>query len=88
MPVKLSMAATVGARLVQGHRQLASRGWQLRAGSYLLRMRVPARVRPGSYRIKLAVSGGGQTQQITRPCACVGERAGVQDAPGALASLP
>ena len=67
VPVKLSMAATVRARLVQGHRQLASRGRQLRAGSYLLRMRVPARVRPGSYRIKLTVSGGGQTQQITRP---------------------
>ena len=67
VPVKLSMAATVRARLVKGHRRLVSRRWQLRAGSYLLRMRVPARVRPGSYRIKLTVSGGGQTQQITRP---------------------
>jgi List-Bact-rpt repeat protein len=67
MRVELGGPASVRARLLRGRRQVTARRWQLKAGSYLLRMNVPARVRPGRYRVALTVSGGGQTQQITRP---------------------
>jgi hypothetical protein len=67
MRVELGAPGTVKARLLRGRRQVTARKWQLNAGSYLLRMKVPARVRPGRYRVGLTVSGGGQTQQIMRP---------------------
>jgi List-Bact-rpt repeat protein len=67
MRVELGGPASVRARLLRGRRLVTARRWQLKAGSYLLRMNVPARVRPGRYRVGLTVSGGGQTQQITRP---------------------
>jgi hypothetical protein len=67
MRVELGAPGTVKARLLRGRRQVTARKWQLQAGSYLLRMKVPARVRPGKYRVGLTVRSGGQTQQITRP---------------------
>ena len=67
MRVELGGPATVRARLLHGRRQVTAHRWQLEAGSYLLRMKVPARVRPGKYRVGLTVRSGGQTQQITRP---------------------
>ena len=67
MRVELGGPATVRARLLHGRRQVTAHRWQLKAGSYLLRMKVPARVRPGKYRVGLTVRSGGQTQQITRP---------------------
>jgi hypothetical protein len=67
MRVELGAPGTVKARLLRGRRQVTARKWQLKAGSYLLRMKVPARVRPGKYRVGLTVRSGGQTQQITRP---------------------
>jgi hypothetical protein len=67
MRVELGGPASVRARLLHRRHQVTARRWQLKAGSYLLRMKVPARVRPGRYRIGLTVSSGGQTQQIMRP---------------------
>ncbi|HEY7622820.1 MAG TPA: hypothetical protein VH834_23810 [Solirubrobacteraceae bacterium] len=67
MRVELGGPSTVRARLLRGRRLVTARRWQLKAGSYLLRMKVPARVRPGRYRVALTVGGGGQKQQIMRP---------------------
>jgi hypothetical protein len=64
--VHLTTAATVRARLVRGRRQVATGRWQVSAGSHLLRMRVPARARPGVYRLFLTVSGAGQAKEIAR----------------------
>jgi hypothetical protein len=67
MRIELGAPGNVKARLLRGRRQVTARKWQLKAGSCLLRMKVPARVRPGKYRVGLTVRSGGQTQQITRP---------------------
>jgi hypothetical protein len=67
VPVKLSMAATVRARLVPGASPAGIAGLAAEGRVVSAADAGPARVRPGSYRIKLTVSGGGQTQQITRP---------------------
>jgi hypothetical protein len=64
--LQVNAAATVRARLLRGRRQVASRRWRLRAGQHLLRLRVPRRARPGVYRVRLTVSGNGQTKRIAR----------------------
>jgi hypothetical protein len=65
--LRVNDAATVRARLLRGRRQVASHRWRVRrAGVQVLRMRVPARARPGSYRVRLTISGRGRTVQLTR----------------------
>jgi hypothetical protein len=64
--LRVSAQATVLARLVRGRRQVASHRWRVRPGTRVLRMRVPARARPGAYRVRLTISGGGDRVGITR----------------------
>lgn len=64
--LQVNVDSTVQARLLRGRRQIASRRWQLRAGSRLLRLRVPTRARPGVYRIRLTVTANNQTERITK----------------------
>jgi hypothetical protein len=65
--LRINQAATVRARLLRGRRQVASHRWRLRrAGIRVLRMRVPARAKGGSYRLRVTVSGGGRTVRMTR----------------------
>jgi hypothetical protein len=66
MGLRVNAAAAVGARLLRGRRQVASRRWRLRAGTRVLRMRVPARARPGAYRVRLTVNGAGSTLRLSR----------------------
>jgi Divergent InlB B-repeat domain len=64
--LQVNATATVRAVLRSGRRQLAARRWRLRAGTHLLRFRVPVRARPGVYRLRLIVQGYGQTKQLTQ----------------------
>lgn len=64
--LQVNADSTAQARLLRGRRQIASRRWQLRAGSRLLRLRVPTRARPGVYRIRLTVTADNQTERITQ----------------------
>jgi hypothetical protein len=64
--VRVNAAATVRARLVRGRRQIASHRWRVRTGFHVLRMRVPTRARPGTYKMRLSISGRGRTVRITR----------------------
>jgi hypothetical protein len=66
MRLRVNAVATVRARLLRGRRQVASRRWRLRAGTRVLRMRVPARARPGVYRVLLTVNGAGSTVRLSR----------------------
>jgi hypothetical protein len=64
--LRVNAAATVRARLLRGRRQIASHRWRVRAGIHVLRMRVPARARPGTYAVRLSISGRGRTVRIKR----------------------
>jgi Divergent InlB B-repeat domain len=64
--LQVNVNSTVQARLLRVRRQIASRRWRLQAGSHLMRFRVPRRARPGVYRIRLTISGNGQTERITQ----------------------
>jgi hypothetical protein len=57
MRIGVNANATVQARLARGRRQVASHRWRVRAGTRVLRMRVPARVRRGTYRLSVTVRG-------------------------------
>jgi hypothetical protein len=65
--LQVNSAATVRARLLRGRKQIATHRWRVRwAGVQVLRMRVPARARPGSYRVRLTITGRGRTVRVTR----------------------
>ena len=64
--LQVSVASTVRASLLRGRRQVAAKRFSVAAGSQLLRFRIPARVRPGRYRLRLAVAGAGQSRQLVR----------------------
>jgi hypothetical protein len=53
--VQVSAPATIRGTLSRGGRRVASRRWRVAAGTPLLRMRVPARARPGIYRLRLSL---------------------------------
>jgi hypothetical protein len=53
--VQVSAPATIRGTLSRGRRRVASRRWRVAAGTPLLRMRVPARARPGIYRLRLSL---------------------------------
>jgi hypothetical protein len=62
----VNATATVRARLLRGRRQIASHRWRVRTGIHVLRMRVPARARPGACKVRLSISGAGRTVRIAR----------------------
>jgi hypothetical protein len=64
--LRVNATATVRARLLRGRRQMASHRWRVRTGIHVLRMRVPARARPGAYRVRLSIGGPGRTVRVTR----------------------
>jgi List-Bact-rpt repeat protein len=64
--LQLNAASTVRAVLLRGRRQVAAKRFRVRAGSHLLRFRVPVRARPGRYRLRLTIRGDGQTKQLTQ----------------------
>jgi hypothetical protein len=65
--LRVNSAATVRARLLRGRNQVAAHRWRVRRpGVQVLRMRVPARARPGSYRVRLTITGQGRTVRVTR----------------------
>lgn len=53
--IQVNAPATVRGTLSRGGRRIASRRWRVAAGTPLLRMRVPARARPGIYRLRLSL---------------------------------
>jgi Divergent InlB B-repeat domain len=64
--LRLNAPSTVRAVLLRGRRQVAAKRFHVPAGTHLLRFRVPARARPGSYRMRLIIKGNGQTKQLTQ----------------------
>jgi hypothetical protein len=67
MRVQVNAPATVRATLSRGRRRVTSRHWRVTAGTPLLRLRVPARTRPGVYRLRLSLRHGpGSATQFTR----------------------
>jgi hypothetical protein len=65
--LRLNARATVRATLSRRHRRVASRRLRVAAGTPLLRLRVPARARRGSYVLALSLrSDDGQTSRVER----------------------
>jgi hypothetical protein len=64
--LRVNATATVRAGLLRGRRQVATHRWRVRTGPHVLRMRVPARARPGTYKVRLNMSGPGRTVRLTR----------------------
>jgi hypothetical protein len=64
--LRVNAPSTVRAVLLRGRRQVASKRFRLKAGTPLVRFRVPARTRAGTYRLRLTIKGSGQTRQLTR----------------------
>ena len=68
MRVQVNARAIVGARLAtrRGHR-VTSKRWRVGAGTPLLRLKVPARTRRGTYRLAVSLSDGrGHVVRVTR----------------------
>jgi hypothetical protein len=63
--LQVSVPSTVRAVLVRGRRQVATRLFELPAGTHVLRFRVPARTRPGVYRMRLTIRGNGESRRLT-----------------------
>jgi len=53
--LEVNATATVRANLARGGRRVATRRWRVRAGRPLLRLRVPARARPGRYLLGITI---------------------------------
>jgi hypothetical protein len=67
MRLRLNAPAAVRATLSRTHRRVASRRWRVAAGTPLLRLRVPARARRGSYVVALSLrSDDGQRSHVKR----------------------
>jgi hypothetical protein len=67
MRVQVNAPASVRATLTRRHRRVTSRRWRVPAGTPLLRMRVPARARPGVYGLRLTLRhGSGGAIRFTR----------------------
>jgi hypothetical protein len=66
--VRLSVNATSSVRavLLRGRKRVASKRFRVKAGTPLVRFRVPKRVKAGTYRLRLTIKGNGQTRQLTR----------------------
>jgi hypothetical protein len=64
--LRVNAASTVRAVLLRGRKRVASKSFRVKAGTPLVRFRVPARVRKGTYRLRLTIKGNGQTRQLTR----------------------
>jgi hypothetical protein len=66
--VRLSVNATSSVRavLLRGRKRIASKRFRVKAGTPLVRFRVPKRVKAGTYRLRLTIKGNGQTRQLTR----------------------
>jgi Divergent InlB B-repeat domain len=65
--VQVNAPASIRATLSRGRHRVASRHWRVRSGSPLLRFRVPARARGGSYRLSLSIrDAAGHGTQIKR----------------------
>ena len=45
---------------------MATKSFRVKAGTPLVRFRVPARTRAGTYRLRLTIKGNGQTRQLAR----------------------
>jgi hypothetical protein len=64
--LRVNVASTVRAVLLRGRKRVATRSFRVKAGTPLVRFRVPARTRAGTYRLRLTIKGDGQTRQLTR----------------------
>jgi hypothetical protein len=64
--LRVNVASTVRAVLLRGRKRLATKSFRVKAGTPLVRFRVPARTRAGTYRLRLTIKGDGQTRQLTR----------------------
>jgi hypothetical protein len=64
--LRVNVASTVRAVLLRGRKRVATRSFRVKAGTPLVRFRVPARTRAGTYRLRLTIKGNGQTRQLTR----------------------
>lgn len=64
--LRVNATSTVRAVLLRGHKRVASKRLRAKAGTPLLRFRVPARTKAGSYRLRLTIKANGQTRQLTR----------------------
>jgi hypothetical protein len=64
--LRVNVPSSVRAQLLRGRKQVASKRFGVRAGTPLLRFRVPARVRKGTYRLRLTINGSGQTRKVSR----------------------
>jgi len=67
MRLQLTGPATVRAALRRGRHRAAGGRWRVRGGAPLVRLRVPARVRSGRYRLALSVRDpAGRTTRVSR----------------------
>jgi len=64
--LRINATSTVRAVLLRGRKQVASKRYRLKAGTPLVRFRVPARTRAGTYRLRLTIKGNGQSRQLIR----------------------
>jgi hypothetical protein len=64
--LRVNVASTVRAVLLRGRKRVAARSFRVKAGTPLVRFRVPSRTRAGTYRLRLTIKGNGQTRQLTR----------------------
>jgi hypothetical protein len=67
MRVQVNAPSSVRAVLRRGRHRVAGRRWRVHAGTPLLRLRVPARARPGRYRLRLTLrDGSGHVTHVGR----------------------
>jgi hypothetical protein len=65
--VRTNVPASVIARLDKGRHRVISRRWRIQAGTHALRLRLPARTRPGRYRLRVTVrAASSQSQRFSR----------------------
>ncbi|HEX7299634.1 MAG TPA: hypothetical protein VF257_11550 [Solirubrobacteraceae bacterium] len=64
--LQVNAPSFVRAVLLRGRRQVTTKRFRVEAGTHVLRLRVPVRARPGSYRVRLTIQGNGQTKRLTR----------------------
>jgi Divergent InlB B-repeat domain len=64
--LNVNATSTVRAVLLRGRKRVASKRFRVKAGTPLVRFRVPKRTKAGTYRLRLTIKGNGQTRQLTR----------------------
>jgi Divergent InlB B-repeat domain len=67
MRLQLNAPATVRAALRRGRHRAAGGRWRMRGGTPLVRLRVPARARPGHYRLAVSIrDAAGHATRVSR----------------------